>query len=708
MSVVIKGGKSPWGVLGAHSTRKRNFTIDDTHFLQAMANIMADAIEREQVLIALKKSEKRFHALYDNNPSMFFTIDPEGNVLSVNDYGAAHLGYTRENLIGKSVLDLCHEEDKQTALNYVKQCVACVGNVQHWELRKIHKQGTIIDVRETARAFRDKDGNIEILIICDDITEQKVVERKSLQTQEMLSTFVKFTPVAVAMFDKDMCYLAHSKRWVSDYKLDTDDLRGLSHYEVFPDLLEEWKQDHQRALAGEIVKLSENEKFPRADGSLMWIRREYHPWYDADGNVGGIIVFEEVTTDRIMAELKLKRSIRALRVLSACNAAVTKTVDELQLIGEVCEIVVSEGNYWFAWVGYPQNDTIKTVKPMAFAGHEMAYLENSDFISWDENNARGRGPVGTAIRTKEITVIQDITKDPRFEPWREQALERGYRSIISIPLLVASNVIGVITIYADIVDAFNEEEFNLLVELADNLALGIHSLRTDRAILESYENLRNLTAKLHAAREEERTRISHEIHDELGQSLTGLRIDMVWLLDELPAGEQALRIRTRKSLMLVDETLDSVRRISHDLRPAMLDDLGLESAIEWQMEEFQERTNCDYDLLIEADDIGIEKERDTVIFRILQETLTNVVRHAHANFVKVTLQKKIDNLVLTVEDNGIGINEEKITSQHSIGLIGMRERVMSVGGRIQFYNGAKNATCVNLIIPMDSTLDHVK
>jgi PAS domain S-box-containing protein len=239
---------------------------------------------------------------------------------------------------------------------------------------------------------------------------------------------------------------------------------------------------------------------------------------------------------------------------------------------------------------------------------------------------------------------------------------------------------------------------SLLSILGIRCATEFERKQAEQAILESNVELHNLTAKLHAIREEERTTISREIHDELGQALTGLRMDMGWLLNELP-GSRKLQKRVQQSQILVDKTIDTIRRISHGLRPAMLDDLGLVPTIEDHMCDFKAHTNYDYDLILDVDNIGMEKERDTVLFRILQETLTNIMRHAHANYVKVVLQQQDDKLMLTVEDNGIGINEEDISSKNSIGLIGMRERALSAGGEIYFRRGEHVGTCVNLIVP---------
>lgn len=219
-------------------------------------------------------------------------------------------------------------------------------------------------------------------------------------------------------------------------------------------------------------------------------------------------------------------------------------------------------------------------------------------------------------------------------------------------------------------------------------------------IRRSQEGLRNLTSRLHKVREEERSLISREIHDKLGQTITGLRIDLAWILEHLPERNKELTERARATLQLVDETLETVRRFSYELRPAMLDDLGLIAAIEWQAREFSHRTGCICKLNLEVDDFVVDDDRNTVIFRILQEALTNVARHARANHVEVSLHKVDSQLVLMVKDNGVGISNEIKMNTRSLGLISMQERASAFGGKIQIKAADGGGAQIILIMPV--------
>ncbi|MEE8321405.1 MAG: PAS domain-containing sensor histidine kinase, partial [Gammaproteobacteria bacterium] len=223
--------------------------------------------------------------------------------------------------------------------------------------------------------------------------------------------------------------------------------------------------------------------------------------------------------------------------------------------------------------------------------------------------------------------------------------------------------------------------------------------QAEAQVLKSREHLRNLATRLQMIREDERTLIARKIHDELGQTLTGLKMDMFWLADRLPKHWKKIPQRTRVMLSLLDSTIDFVRKFSMELRPSILDDLGLAAAIEWQVNEFATRTDCIHTLDIDIPDLRPDHNRDTAIFRILQEALTNVAQHANADQVKVSLARSDSQLVLTVKDNGTGIDEEKITSSSSLGLIGMRERTGALGGKIMIEKAEEGGTRLTLTVP---------
>lgn len=225
--------------------------------------------------------------------------------------------------------------------------------------------------------------------------------------------------------------------------------------------------------------------------------------------------------------------------------------------------------------------------------------------------------------------------------------------------------------------------------------------RTEMALKKSHEQLRNLSNHLESVREEERLRIAREIHDELGQSLTALKMDISWVKKKLDGKHQLASQKITSIIDQTDLTIQTVKKISSDLRPRLLDDLGLSSAIQWQTDEFQKRTGIRCLLNTRPEEIILNKTVSTAIFRISQEALTNVQRHAGATQVKVDLFKNDRKLTLKVSDNGCGISRERKSSPRSFGLIGIQERVYHLGGRFKINGQRGVGTTLHVTIPLD-------
>lgn len=234
-----------------------------------------------------------------------------------------------------------------------------------------------------------------------------------------------------------------------------------------------------------------------------------------------------------------------------------------------------------------------------------------------------------------------------------------------------------------------------------SLALDItRRVETEAKLKESRETFRNLSLHLQTVREEERTKIAREIHDELGQTMTAFKIDLFWLSTHLTNQENSIHTKIDDMSRRIEATIKTVQRISSELRPAMLDNLDLTAAIEWQTREFQERTGLICDLTLIPHEFQIGKELATVIFRIFQETLTNIARHANATQVDIRFVKKTKWIILRVEDDGQGITSEQIKDRHSLGLIGIRERVKPWDGSVRFRGHAQKGTSVTVRIPL--------
>ena len=346
------------------------------------------------------------------------------------------------------------------------------------------------------------------------------------ESEELLGLFVEHAPAALAMFDGQMRYLHASRRWRADYGLDDRDLSGLSHYELFPEIPELWKEAHRRGLAGEVLS-GDADRFERADGSEHWMRWEIRPWRDTEGRVGGIVIFTEEITERKKAQEALLRAEKA---------------------------------------------------------------------------------------------------------------------------------------------AFQRQQ------------------------------LQALAARLQQAREEERKMVARDLHDDIGQILTAIKMDMTWAVRHLPRANDEVHDRLKGSIELINDGVRSVRKICSGLRPGILDDLGLAAAVEWQSNEFAARAGILCEVSVPAGELRLDGDRATAIFRIYQECLTNIARHAEARTVRTSLYQQDESLVLVVRDDGKGFRESEVAG--SLGVLGMKERAQVCGGSVQVSSSPGEGTTVTVCVPL--------
>jgi two-component system, NarL family, sensor histidine kinase UhpB len=225
-------------------------------------------------------------------------------------------------------------------------------------------------------------------------------------------------------------------------------------------------------------------------------------------------------------------------------------------------------------------------------------------------------------------------------------------------------------------------------------------MNSEIQIDQSRKQLRALSVRLQTVREEERTNISREIHDDLGQALTGMRMDLVWLIRQLNSTDGKIRDRLTSLMALTDSTIHKVRKIATDLRPGILDDLGLAAAIEWQSKDITDRTGiqCNFQSLL--DDLELDGKLSTAFFRIFQESITNVLRHAQAKKIDINLRREGNAILLTVQDDGKGISQHEINNPRSVGFLGMRERAAVFNGEVTVFGTPHQGTIVRVKIPL--------
>jgi signal transduction histidine kinase len=359
---------------------------------------------------------------------------------------------------------------------------------------------------------------------------------------------------------------------------------------------------------------------------------------------------------------------------------------------------------------------------------------------WDAPNG-----LPNVLRTGQPEIYEEIT-DEMLVAVAENELQLdllrqvGYSSAMIVPLNSRGETLGAITLaMAESGRHFTEEDLSLAGLLAERAAVAIDNARlyeeteqlnqnleervrqrtqelrrineqladeidirqrTELELMNSQDVLRALAARLQSIREEERTEIARELHDELGQALTALKMDVSSLISRLPQRSTQVRERARAISEQIDGTIRTVRRLSAQLRPGMLDDLGLGPALEWYAHEWKVRTGIECVITTPPDDIELTHGQATAVFRIFQETLTNVVRHANATRVEAALTVSEGHLQLKVQDNGRGMDPEQVRGTRSLGLLGMRERAGLLGGTLNISSSSSEGTTITLDIPL--------
>jgi PAS domain S-box-containing protein len=309
------------------------------------------------------------------------------------------------------------------------------------------------------------------------------------------------------------------------------------------------------------------------------------------------------------------------------------------------------------------------------------------------------GSCGTAMFLRRPVYVDDIETDPLWEKYRGIAREHGLRACWSTPILAADGrVLGSFALYYREARSPAPADEALIAR-----AVRISSVAIQRTQL--IDQLRALSSHVESVREDERTGIAREIHDQLGQALTALKIDLGWLARraEENHNESSKEVgeRIQSMFALTESVMAEIRRISSELRPAVLDDLGLVAALEWQALEYERRTGTKCTFASNAGEERLDPRLSTAVFRIFQESLTNVARHADATRVDVALQRHPRQLELTVLDDGKGITPAAVNNPRSLGLLGMRERARGLGGTVDVAGGPTGGTLLTLRVPCD-------
>lgn len=802
--------------------------------IAGIMGVFEDITARKRTEEALRESEARFRAMFEGAPIGIAVADLQrltivGNP-ALREMGG---GYTEAELGQIRGEEVTHPDDWEADKALFAELMAGKSNRFQRETRYRHKQGHWFWTRLSVSLVRDAAGQPHFAIcMIEDISERRRAQEVAEEVRRQQEAILSNIPDIAWLKDRESRVIAVNEQYILACGKARQELIGKVDMEIWPSYLAvKYRADDLEVIrSGKSKRMEE----PMMDhqGMIHWMETIKTPIFNEQGEVTGTTGIARDITERRRMEEALRKVSRALKAVTECDQALLRASNEAELLNEVCRIIVEVGGYRMAWVGFRQHDGGKSVRPVAQQGFDEGYMPTVR-VTWADEE-RGRGPIGTAIRTGKPAIVRDTRSDPRFAPWREEALKRGYASVLGLPL-GEFQPFGALGIYATEPNAFDDEEINLLIGLANDLAYGLKALRmgaerrrveealrdserkyrslmdsandaivladplgkitevnvkaeellgysetellgmnyleihppqildhvienfsrilttgsgplheclvmckdgrrvpvdithtmvgygdkrvvqavfrdiTERqrageALKESEQKLRLLASQLLAVQEKERHRVSRELHDELGQALTVLKIHLAAIENGLRQDQEGLKVNCERLLAYIDGVIENVRRLSWDLSPSSLEDLGLSSSLKYLVEDICRTNHMLCSVTMDEIDHLFSPEARINIYRIFQESLTNIVRHAEASRIDVKVKRETDRVIFFMNDDGKGFDLKKVRSlspgEMGLGLTAMHERALMLEGTLNIRNRKGRGTEITLIIPI--------
>jgi PAS domain S-box-containing protein len=595
------------------------------------------------VLNKIRKQRNLLDELFEQAPFAVALTDLEYRIVRVNREFTRVFGYAPEaaagRLIGESMVPA------ESPAQYRKDMDSLArGQRVNTEGVGCRQDGSRFPTAVALLPLSSPGPGTMVCGIYRDMTEDRRAEEALRANQERWRVLFENSAVGITVTDERRKFIAANRAYREIVGYSEEELRATTYL----DLTHEEDRPLNAVLAadvraGRLPHFQLEKRYRRKDGQLVWVRVTAS--ISPEGEAGprfGIAIVEDIT-ERKRSEGKLREYEKVVQGLQEMIAVVDRDY----------RYAIANQTY-LSYQGLRQEQVV---------GHSVSELLGQEVFERVVKSKMDECFQGKVVKY-ELAVAYP---------------KRGLRDLIAtyFPIEGPAGVDRIAAVLQDITDR----------------------KRAERELQRSFQELHALNARLESIREEERTRLARELHDRLGQTLTAIRIDLA-SLRATPGREQQLP-RIDAISGLVEETIHAVRRISTELRPGILDDLGLAATVEWAAEEFQARTGIACQVALPGSDLAIDGERATALYRIFQEALTNIARHAGATQATIGLVQDGTHLSLEVRDNGRGIAAEQLSASGSLGILGMRERAMLLGGEFTIAGEPGSGTTVRVRIPIE-------
>lgn len=607
-----------------------------------------DLTERKIAEAKRLKSERRYRLLFERNLAGVYRTTVSGKILECNEAAAKMLGYSSASELLSLSTDSLYfdmaEREKYLKLLRVNNALT------NYQSKLKRKDGSTLYLIENISLSNDPEIGEEVIEgIAIDITDNVRANEELQDSKNQFQSLVENISGVYWVSDllqMQTLYITPSyetiwgRKCEDLYENTLDFIKSVHPYD-YQDVLDFYKRLY------EIRNASITFRIIRPDGAIRWIESRVNVQENSKGEKYSYGYAEDIT-ERKTADEAIRQSEQKYKLMFEKNPMPMWMASALDMK------FISANEAAIEFYGYSNEEFLKMSTNDLMAQTSQS---DPDAISRIRSSSKNSMTHVVSHRKKNGDVVQVEIKEHKIEYKGKPAF-----------LILANDV--------------------------------TEKLIAEQMMKQSNLELRELSSHLETIREEERTTISREIHDELGQQLTGLKMDASWLSRKIPQHETILQEKITTMISLIEDTVKSVRRISSDLRPGILDDLGLIDALDWASVEFERRTGIECKFKPTVEDVSFEKNLSTGIFRVYQEALTNVARHAGASRIKTTFDKSTDNWVLVIEDDGKGFDSSDVISKKTLGLVGMKERAKMFGGKLNIASMAGVGTVIRLEVPL--------
>jgi PAS domain S-box-containing protein len=613
----------------------------ETH-LQAL---VSDITERLQAEEALRKSDEKLRNIVENSSNLFY---------SCNIYQKFTYLSSQANDIFEGELDeplICFE-DFMTENQVNKQgtelrnkAIQTGERQQAFEFELLSRKGSRVwlEIQEVPIV---KDGKtISLVGVATDITKRKRAERALQVSEKKYRDIVTWAPIGIYQSTRSGKLLSANSSIAAmlGYASENEFVGCDMGADIYCSTKDREEFIFQHDMAGHNVAMSYETQWKKKDGSTIWVLMTVHDVRDKTGQILYYEGFVFDITERKRAEEALRESEERYRLL------VENSTD---LVTEIS----SEGTFLYV---SPNVKSILDFRPVDLVGtNVLSKVYNKDKTLLEE------------ILSKQVGSAMYRYRDRSGEWHWFESSGRIYET--------SSGERRMVMVSRDITERRKSEQ----------------ELETSR------KQLQHFTEHLEQVLEEERKRISRELHDDLGQLLTILKFDLSWLRLEVAKGDPAVLAKADEMMESLNEALASVKRISKEIRPPQLDALGLGGAVQWDIDQMEKKIGIKGVVIIEPSHLEVKGQIGAVLYRVFREALTNVVRHAQAQNVFVRLTQKLDSIVFSIHDDGRGITKKELSGDTSLGLVGIRERVRMVGGTLILDGKPGKGTMLSVEVPL--------